>query len=264
MSRYGNVKAGAYTKMNLESSSDTDLENLNDIEKVLGKIGIRIRSTNTEFRSFSDVLDELSDRWINLDNVSKNAIATAMAGVRQREQFLVLMENMDRAEELEEVSAHSQGTAESKYAAYMETIQSASNRLQSAWENLAMTLEQSGLVKLFTDLSVVLMKILLPSIRAVGTRILPAATECCDGTENCKQIFRRFSSHLSLFKSVFSTRLRCYPDEKFLGADKDEVGLVSVLESVEVGFSALPGLGHSELDTPFCSTGIKGDRPLPL
>lgn len=172
MSRYGNVKAGAYTKMNLEASSDTDLENLNDIEKVLGKIGISIRSTNTEFRSFSDVLEELSDRWINLDNVSKNAIATAMAGVRQREQFLVLMENMDRAEELEEVSAHSQGTAESKYAAYMETIQSASNRLQSAWENLAMTLEQSGLVKLFTDLSVVLMKILLPSIRAVGTALI--------------------------------------------------------------------------------------------
>ena len=172
MSRYGNVKAGAYTKMNLEASSDTDLENLNDIEKVLGKIGISIRATNTEFRSFSDVLDELSDRWINLDNVSKNAIATAMAGVRQREQFLVLMENMDRAEELEEVSAHSQGTAESKYAAYMETLQSASNRLQSAWENLAMTLEQSGLVKLFTDLSVVLMKILLPSIRAVGTALI--------------------------------------------------------------------------------------------
>lgn len=172
MSRYGNVKAGAYTKMNLEASSDTDLENLNDIEKVLGKIGISIRSTNTEFRSFSDVLEELSDRWVNLDNVSKNAIATAMAGVRQREQFLVLMENMDRAEELEEVSAHSQGTAESKYAAYMETIQSALNRLQSAWENLAMTLEQSGLVKLFTDLSVVLMKILLPAVRAVGTALI--------------------------------------------------------------------------------------------
>lgn len=172
MSRYGNVKAGAYTKTNLESSSDTDLENLNDIEKVLGKIGIRIRSTNTEFRSFSDVLEELSDRWINLDNVSKNAIATAMAGVRQREQFLVLMENMERVEELEQVSATSQGTAEQKYAAYMETIESASNRLQSAWENLAMTLEQSGLVKLFTDLSVLFMKALLPAIRAVGAALV--------------------------------------------------------------------------------------------
>lgn len=172
MSRYGNVKAGAYTRMNLEYSSDTDLENLNDIEKVLGKIGIRIRSTNTEFRSFSDVLEELSDKWINLDNVSKNAIATAMAGVRQREQFLVLMENMERVEELEQVSATSQGTAEQKYAAYMETIESASNRLQSAWENLAMTLEQSGLVKLFTDISVVLMKYFLPALQALGAAFI--------------------------------------------------------------------------------------------
>lgn len=167
MSRYGNVKAGAYTKMNLESSSDTDLENLNDIEKVLGKIGINIRSTNTEFRSFSEVLDELGDKWATLDNVSKNAIATAMAGVRQREQFLVLMENLDRAEELEEVSQKSSGTAEKKYASYMETIESAQNRLSNAWSELAQRLEESGIVKLFTDISVVITKTLIPALNAL-------------------------------------------------------------------------------------------------
>lgn len=164
MSRYGNVKAGAYTKMNLESSSDTDLENLNDIEKVLGKIGISIRSTNTEFRSFSEVLDELGDKWVTLDNVSKNAIATAMAGVRQREQFLVLMENLDRAKELEEVSQKSSGTAEKKYASYMETIESAQNRLSNAWSELAQRLEESGIVKLFTDISVTITKYLIPAV----------------------------------------------------------------------------------------------------
>ena len=167
MSRYGNVKAGAYTKMNLESSSDTDLENLNDIEKVLGKIGINIRSTNTEFRSFSEVLDELGDKWATLDNVSKNAIATAMAGVRQREQFLVLMENLDRAEELEEVSQKSSGTAEKKYASYMETIESAQNRLSNAWSELAQRLEESGIVKFFTDLSVLFTKTLIPALNAL-------------------------------------------------------------------------------------------------
>lgn len=172
MSRYGNVKAGAYTKMNLESSSDTDLENLNDIEKVLGKIGINIRSTNTEFRSFSEVLDELGDKWATLDNVSKNAIATAMAGVRQREQFLVLMENLDRAEELEEVSQKSSGTAEKKYASYMETIESAQNRLSNAWSELAQRLEESGIVKLFTDLSVLITKKLIPAINALMSALV--------------------------------------------------------------------------------------------
>ena len=172
MSRYGNVKAGAYTKMNLESSSDTDLENLNDIEKVLGKIGINIRSTNTEFRSFSEVLDELGDKWATLDNVSKNAIATAMAGVRQREQFLVLMENLDRAEELEEVSQKSSGTAEKKYASYMETIESAQNRLSNAWSELAQRLEESGVVKFFTDFSVLITKTLIPTINALMSALV--------------------------------------------------------------------------------------------
>ena len=172
MSRYGNVKAGAYTKMNLESSSDTDLENLNDIEKVLGKIGISIRSTNTEFRSFSDVLEELSDKWINLDTVSKNAIATAMAGVRQREQFLVLMENMERVEELEQVSATSQGTAERKYAAYMETIESAQNRLSNAWSEMAQRLEESGVVKAFTDVAVFITQHLLPALNAFASFLI--------------------------------------------------------------------------------------------
>lgn len=172
MSRYGNVKAGAYTKMNLEYSSDTDLENLNDIEKVLGKIGIRIRSTNTEFRSFSDVLEELSNKWINLDTVSKNAIATAMAGVRQREQFLVLMENMDRAEELEQVSANSKGTAEQKYAAYMETIESAQNRLSNAWSEMAQRLEESGVVKAFTDVAVFITQNLLPALNAFASFLI--------------------------------------------------------------------------------------------
>ena len=172
MSRYGNVKAGAYTKMNLESSSDTDLENLNDIEKVLGKIGIRIRSTNTEFRSFSDVLEELSDRWINLDTVSKNAIATAMAGVRQREQFLVLMENMERVEELEQVSSNSKGTAEQKYAAYMETIESAQNRLSNAWSEMAQRLEESGVVKAFTDVAVFITQNLLPALNAFASFLI--------------------------------------------------------------------------------------------
>ena len=54
------------------------------------------------------------------------------------------------------------------------------------------------------------------------------------------------------------------PKQCFLRSEEHKLGLVGVLESVEVLFSALPGLGHSELDTPFCSTGIKGDRPLSL
>lgn len=147
LARYGNVKAGAFSNLNLAATGDADLENINDIEKVLKKIGISIRSSATEFRSFETVLDEVADKWERLDSVSKNAIATAFAGQRQREAFLVLMENMDRVDELAEISAESAGTATEKYQAYYETVEAATKRLQTAWENLAHSFEVNGFVK---------------------------------------------------------------------------------------------------------------------
>lgn len=147
LARYGNVKAGAFSNLNLAATGDADLENINDIEKVLKKIGISIRSSATEFRSFETVLGEVADKWERLDSVSKNAVATAFAGQRQRESFLVLMENMDRVDELTEISAESAGTATEKYQAYYESIESATKRLQTAWENLAHSFEVNGFVK---------------------------------------------------------------------------------------------------------------------
>lgn len=64
---------------------------LNDVERVLGKIGITLRDTNTQFKDFSVVLAEIAERWDTLDNVSKRAISTAFAGVRQQEAFTTLL-----------------------------------------------------------------------------------------------------------------------------------------------------------------------------
>lgn len=78
LSRYGNVKAGVFSGM-AEDGEDTS-ESLNDVEKVLNAIGIQIRSTSTEMRGFDEVLDDLAEKWDNLNDVERNAVATAMAG----------------------------------------------------------------------------------------------------------------------------------------------------------------------------------------
>lgn len=78
ISRYGNVKAGVFSGM-AEDGEDTS-ESLNDVEKVLNAIGIQIRSTSTEMRGFDEVLDDLAEKWDNLNDVERNAVATAMAG----------------------------------------------------------------------------------------------------------------------------------------------------------------------------------------
>lgn len=171
LARYGNVKAGTFTNMTGIESSDADLENVNDIEKVLGKVGIRIRENAQEFRDFGDVIDELSEKWQKYDSVTKNAIATAMAGVRQRESFLVLMENKDRADELEDVSSLSKGTADTKYAAYQQTLMAAKADLQTSLQSLAKSIQDSGLLIAFTKLSNILIKMVVPGFNALASML---------------------------------------------------------------------------------------------
>lgn len=80
ISRFGNVKAGAYNELNVSDETSDTSESLNDVEKVLHKLGISIRDSNLEFKDFDEVLDEIAEKWDALDNVSKKAIANAFAG----------------------------------------------------------------------------------------------------------------------------------------------------------------------------------------
>lgn len=151
LARYGNVKASVFTQIGLNDDGETT-ENINDIEKVLSKLGIRMRSSSTELRDITDVLDEVNEKWDTYDTVTKNALATAFGGTRMRENFLVLMENWDRVKELTEESANSAGTADKKYSAYTDSIETATKRAQNAWEGFTQAIESSGLIKLFNNI----------------------------------------------------------------------------------------------------------------
>lgn len=151
ISRYSNVKAGVFTDMS-DSAEETS-ENINDIEKVLNKLGIRIRTSGNEMRSIEEVLDELAEKWDTLDDISRNAVASAFAGVRQRESFNILLSNWDRVKELTEESANAAGTADQKYTAYLDSMEAATKRLQNAWEGFTQTLETSTVMKTLTNLT---------------------------------------------------------------------------------------------------------------
>lgn len=146
LARYGNVKAGVFTQMGLNDDGETS-ENINDIEKVLSKLGIKVRSSAKEMRSITDVLDDVNSKWSTFDTVTKNAIATAFGGTRMRENFLVLMENWNRVKELTEESANAAGTADEKYGAYTDSIEAGLKRVQNAWENMSQKFESSWLIK---------------------------------------------------------------------------------------------------------------------
>lgn len=150
LARYGNVKATAFTSL-VGDSDDVDDTNksINDIEKVLGAIGIKIRSSSIDMRDFDDVMDELADKWVTLTDVEKNAVSTALAGVRQRNIFGIYMENYDTYKQAISEAEKAEGTAARKMQAYNESVAYSINQLSAAWEGFTQKLEANGAVKLF-------------------------------------------------------------------------------------------------------------------
>jgi TP901 family phage tail tape measure protein len=146
LSRYTQVKAGKF-----EGDASESGESVNDVETVLKKVGVAIRDANGEFKSFDTVMGELNDKWATFDSVTQSAIATAMAGTRQREQFLILMNNYDRVMEEEKKALNSSGVAEEKYLSYSDQLEASQKRLQAAWESIANDTDFAGFLKTLTD-----------------------------------------------------------------------------------------------------------------
>ena len=144
LSRMGMIKSGRL------EDPDTG-ESLSDVETTLNGLGIRLRDSNSEFRNFGDVLDEVGSKWESYNSVQQRAIATAFAGTRQQTRFLSLMSNWKTALEYTEVAANSAGTATEKFGVYQESLEAKTERATAAFEKLSMALLPSGLIGGFLD-----------------------------------------------------------------------------------------------------------------
>lgn len=144
-------------------------ESVNDIEKVLNTIGISIRTSTMEFRDFSDVLDDVAEKWTSLSSVEKAAISGSLGGVRQRENVNALLENYDTYKEAVETASDAEGTAEEKFEAYSDSIEAALNRLKDAWDELAQKFEASGFFKGLVNTATFLVEQLPRILKLVAT-----------------------------------------------------------------------------------------------
>ena len=153
--RYSNIKAGKFQATEAEKMSDTyseeEFENLNDVAKVLGTVGISIQEGN-DFRGIQEVFDELIAKWEDLNETQKNAIATALAGTRQREALYTALENSTRITDLMTISMNSLGTAEEKMAAYSDSVEASQKKVTAAFEEWVLKLGASPVLKTFNNL----------------------------------------------------------------------------------------------------------------
>ena len=152
--RYSNIKAGKFQATEAEKMSDTyseeEFENLNDVAKVLGAVGISIQEGN-DFKGIQEVFDEIIAKWEDLNEVQRNGIATSLAGTRQREALYTALENSTRITDLMTISMNSLGTAEEKMAAYSDSVEASQKGVTAAFEEWVLKMNASPVLKWFND-----------------------------------------------------------------------------------------------------------------
>lgn len=182
--RMSNVAAGKET--------DDEGESLNDVEKTLTKLDIKLRDSVGQWRSFEAVLDEVAEKWNNgvFNDVEKSQIATAIAGVRQQENFRALMNNWEDVKTLTNVAADSTGSASQKMETYLDSVEAKTNELKATWEEFIMSLGQTESYKGFLDLCMWLLKNVPTIVGSITTLVVALKGKTLltyvfgDGTKN--------------------------------------------------------------------------------
>ena len=184
-SRMGNIKLSRL------KDYDNNGEDLSNVETVLRGVGISLRDSANSFRDFDKVLDETANNWSNYSDVQQRAIASAFAGTHHMNEFIVLMENYDKALEYTEKSLNSSGEAMDKFSAYEKSVEAHTESFTNAIQGLSDTAVDSGLVNFFIDLGTTGVKAIdglvsaltpLGTIGVIGGGILGAKNA---GREKC-------------------------------------------------------------------------------
>ena len=142
-SRLTNIAAG--------KDVDDEGEPINDVEQSLENVGIKLRDTNNEWRNMYDVISEIATKWSSFSSLEQSQISTAVAGTRQRETWLSLMENWERARTLSTEAENSMGSASEKMAIYTDSIEGKLKSLEAAYEDLVYTESAQDLFKFTID-----------------------------------------------------------------------------------------------------------------
>lgn len=200
---------------NVAAGKDTDDEgeSLNDVEKTLKRMNIQLRSSVGEWRNFEDVLEEVAEKWNNgaFNEVEKSQIATAIAGVRQQENFRALMNNWNEVTRLTGVAADSTGSATERMEVYLDSIEAKTNQLKATWEEFIMNLNQSESWKNFLDLGIWMLEN-FPTVITLLTTIIALikAKAITTGIVTLIQGFSKFGTvmstlgvHITNFKRGF-------------------------------------------------------------
>lgn len=132
LSRMNSIRAGKFV-------DEETGEALNDVEKVLNKIGITMRNEVTgQFKEAEVIIDEVGKKWATFDENSKKAAQFALGGAYQANKVVALFDNYEKVLELTKIAEESAGVSLQKFNdSYLSSLESKTNALKSSLQSLA-------------------------------------------------------------------------------------------------------------------------------
>jgi TP901 family phage tail tape measure protein len=109
---------------------------LNKYSQALNTVGVQVLDTTGEMRKMDDILDDLADKWEQLSSAQKTALAQTVAGTRQYNQLVSLMDNWDFMESNLAVARGSEGTLQEQADIYAESWEAARDRVTAAAQEI--------------------------------------------------------------------------------------------------------------------------------
>lgn len=109
-----------------------DGTSLNKYSEALSKVGISIFDTTGNIKDMNTILDEMGAKWKTISKDQQIALAQTVAGVRQYNQLVALMDNFDFYEQNLSSAQNSAGSLQAQADIYAESWEAAQKRVKAA------------------------------------------------------------------------------------------------------------------------------------
>ena len=138
----GNAYKTLFARIQGLQQGDTldDGTTLNKYSAALGKVGIDIKDVNGDMKEMDTILDEMGAKWVTLSKDQQLALAQTVAGVRQYNQLVALMDNWQVFQKNLTTAYGAEGALEEQAEIYAESWEAASERVEAAAQGIYKTL----------------------------------------------------------------------------------------------------------------------------
>lgn len=141
---------------------------LNKYSLALQAVGVNIKDTNGELKDMDTILDETALRWQTLSKDQQIALAQTVAGVRQYNQFIALMDNYDIMQNNIKEAKNSSKTLYEQQLEYENSIAGKQAKSQAAAEKLKSAFMDDEDIKKFYDTLTKVFEVLAKVVDRLG------------------------------------------------------------------------------------------------